>query len=40
MQRNALYYCELLIDSAIQELGMQDFKILYFVDCASHYNAC
>jgi len=29
MQCNALlYYCELLIDSAIQELGMQDCKLM------------
>jgi hypothetical protein len=29
MQRSALlYYCELLIDSAIQEPGMQDCKLM------------
>jgi hypothetical protein len=29
MQHNALlYYCELLIDSAIQELRMQDCKLM------------
>jgi len=29
MQHSALlYYCELLIDSAIQELGMQDCKVM------------